>query len=166
MPAGSTYSTIATTTFGSNATEYTFNSIPTTYTDLVLISNWKFTATTPQYAIQVGNGSVDTGNNYSLTWMGSTSSVTSSRESNTSRISLYQFYGGSANGQVAIQNFQNYSNTTTNKTILYRLSDIDEMGMGVGLWRSTSAINTIKVFSPNGTIAAGATFTLYGIAAA
>jgi hypothetical protein len=166
MPAGSTYSTIATTTFGSNATEYTFSSIPTTYTDLILISNWKFTTSTPQYGIQVGNGSVDTGNNYSLTWLGNTSTATSSREANVSRISFYQFYGGSTNGQVAIAQFQNYSNTTTNKTILYRLSDIDEMGHGVGLWRGTSAINTIKVFSPNGTIAAGATFTLYGIAAA
>jgi hypothetical protein len=65
----STYTPIATTTLGSAATSYTFTSIPTTYTDLILIVNAKNASTGSYPKMQVGNGSVDTGNNYSRTYL-------------------------------------------------------------------------------------------------
>jgi hypothetical protein len=62
----------------------------------------------------------------------------------------------------------NYANTTTYKTALSRANNaaggVDAV---VGLWRSTAAINSIKMAIGGGySYAAGTTFTLYGIAAA
>jgi hypothetical protein len=66
-----------------------------------------------------------------------------------------------------------YSNTTTNKTVLIRENTLN-VGSGmnpgtaavVGLYRSTVALNTIQVFDLTGkSIASGSTFRLYGIQA-
>jgi hypothetical protein len=69
---------------------------------------------------------------------------------------------------IQIVNFQNYSNSTTNKTVLARNSAPDDAVEAlVGLWRNTAAITSIQ-FSNNAgaNFATGSTFTLYGIAAA
>lgn len=63
----------------------------------------------------------------------------------------------------------NYSNTTTYKTVLAKASlPSTEVVARVGLWRSTSAINTVQI-KGNGAgnlLAAGMTATLYGIKSA
>jgi hypothetical protein len=178
MPAGSTYTPIATQTLGSAAASVTFSSIPSTYTDLILIANYgdTETSTDTRCLIQVGNGSVDTGSNYSTTaTTGDGTSATSTR--NSSRTFFDNYTGGSRNtsGYFAINIYQflNYSNTTTNKTVLYRQNTTDPTiftgtSAVVGLWRSTSAINIIKILPRTGgiNILTGASFTLYGIAAA
>jgi hypothetical protein len=68
---------------------------------------------------------------------------------------------------LSIHNFMNYSNTTTYKTILSR-SNNSAIGTDavVGLWRSTAAINTIKILPANNAFEVGSSFTLYGIKAA
>lgn len=165
MAAGSTYTPIATTTLGSAAASYTFSSIPSTYTDLILVANTIMTAA-DYISIQVGNGSVDTGSNYSQTGIyGNGTTATSNRGSNQTTADV-----GYASTSVCnhIVHFQNYSNTSTNKTFLSRSNNTSiQTTAGVNLWRSTSAINTIKVLTYGGqTYAAGTTFTLYGIQAA
>jgi hypothetical protein len=63
----------------------------------------------------------------------------------------------------------NYANTTTYKTVLARSNVTDfRVAAIVGLWRSTSAINTIQLRSDNSSynFTTGSTFTLYGISAA
>jgi hypothetical protein len=66
-----------------------------------------------------------------------------------------------------ITHFNNYSNATTYKTILSRGNNASSSVTAYSaLWRSTSAINEIKVFTLSGNLRAGSTFTLYGIAAA
>jgi hypothetical protein len=65
----------------------------------------------------------------------------------------------------------NYSNSTTFKTILSRANVASGTYPGteaaVNLWRSTSVIDTIKVFpDPTETFGAGTMLTLYGITAA
>lgn len=172
MAAGSTYTPIATTTLGSSATSYTFSSIPSTYTDLVLVINAGMATLDDYPAIQVGNGSIDTGTNYSKTELYGTGSAAASFR-DTSQAAIYcpvinQTNAGSYN---AIFNFQNYSNTTTNKTVLFRTNNYSaNVSADVGLWRSTSAINQIKVGLYYGSggraYVAGSTFTLYGIQAA
>ena len=165
MAAGSTYSTIATTTLGSAAASYTFNSIPSTYTDLVLIMTVTQGAGVSVYC-QMGNGSVDTGSNYSYTGLyGNGSSAGSARASN--QTGAYLGYVGSTTIYNAINHFINYSNTTTYKTIINRKNQSDQyVEANVALWRSTAAINTIKIYPQSGNFDAGSTFTLYGIAAA
>lgn len=165
MAAGSTYTPIATYTLLGSASSYTFSSIPTTYTDLVLVMTATQGAGTSVYC-QVGNGSVDTGSNYSYTGLyGSGSAAGSARASN--QTGAYLGYLGSTTIYNAINHFMNYSNTTTYKTILNRKNQSDQyVEADVALWRSTAAINTIKIYPQSGNFDAGSTFTLYGIAAA
>ena len=169
MPAGSTYTPIATTTLSSAAASYTFSSISGSYTDLVLVANFQMSVAPDYSPFQVGNGSIDTGANYSYTELiGNGTSALSSRSSSVA-------YGSSAAVNVATGNdcmfilqLQNYSNTSTYKTMLSRGSvAASQTRTSVNLWRSTAAINTIKLYNfYGGNFASGSTFTLYGIAAA
>jgi hypothetical protein len=171
MAAGSTYTTIATTTLGSAAASYTFSSIPSTYTDLVLVCSVLMASNSNNLKLQF-NG--DTGTNYSNTWLSmyGTTSVQSSRQSNVAQISVGLPTGFSAtNPGTAIINVQNYSNTTTNKTVIYRMgaaavgASDGEVTATAGLWRNTAAITSLTL-TGSVNIATGTTFTLYGIAAA
>jgi hypothetical protein len=63
--------------------------------------------------------------------------------------------------------FMNYSNTTTNKTVLGRSSAASGfVEAAVGLWRNTSAITSITATTGGQSYQTGSTFTLYGIKAA
>jgi hypothetical protein len=168
MAAGNTYEAIATQTLGSAAASVTFSSIPSTYTDLVLVTNEKQTGGRAS-AIQF-NG--DTASNYSMTEMyGDGATAGSIRLSNYARIYYaYDVFADTSNfGLTTITHLMNYSNTTTNKTILTRASNANGGGTSamVGLWRSTSAITSIYLYLDNlSNFAAGSTFSLYGIKAA
>jgi hypothetical protein len=160
-----TYDKIASTTLGSAASDITFTSISGTYTDIVMVGTWSVTTGSAALYAQIGNGSVDTGSNYSYTLLrGDGSSAASSRQSNVTVLVLDSV---SASGLAnSITSLQNYSNTTTNKTLLTRQNNSgSNVGAYVNLWRSTAAINTIKVFPSASTFIAGTIFTLYGIKA-
>lgn len=160
-----TYETIATQTLSSAASTVTFSSIASTYKDLILISNIT-TATSAYSRIRVGNGSVDTNSNYSWTYLfGSGSGSASGRSANETFLQF--IYTNSTAPAAHITQFMNYSNTSTQKIILSRTANtINGVEADVGLWRSTSAINTISLIQSSGDFAIGSTFTLYGIKAA
>jgi hypothetical protein len=169
MAAGSTYTAIATTTLGSAASSYTFSSIPATYTDLVLVSSPKVSSAQEAVQVQFNTDTSSGSTNYSFTQLyGDGTSAGSSRTSNYS--SIYLSNGTSAvNYGTGILNIQNYSNTTTYKTIIGRFAEAAyNAWSGVGLWRNTAAINsiTLTVSGTSKTLSSGSTFTLYGIAAA
>ena len=166
MPA--TYEKIATTTLGSNAASITLSSIPATYTDLRLIITAKNVSSGDDIQLQF-NG--DTATNYSYTNLtGDGASATSSRSTSNTRI--YATAGGNmstTNFGLATIDIFSYAGSTF-KTCLI-MGSFDNNGSGwteadVGLWRSTSAINSIYIFS-GGTAATffstGTTATLYGI---
>jgi len=170
-----TYEPIATQTIsGSSTSIVTFNSIPQTYTDIVAVcvvrSGTTGTNTDNYIRLATGGGSIDSGNNYSTTRIyGNGSSAISDKFSTTSLI-----YGGmipasgstAGNLAVTIHNFANYSNATTNKTILNRGNDaLAFVSATVGLWRNTGAITSIQ-FLTNSNFTDGNTFTIYGIKAA
>ena len=156
-----TYTPIASITLGATAASVTFNSIPQTYTDLVLVLD----------AIRAsGDGSVglqynaDTGTNYSFTFLtGNGSAASSGRSSSTVRVdSAYINTTRSTN----IAHIFNYSNATTYKTSLARFNPSTQfVGMYAGLWRNTAAITSINIFNSDGVtnFASGSTFNLYGI---
>ena len=176
MPAGSTYTPIATTTLGSNQSTIQFNSISGSYTDLIIVGSFAINRNGAAFTVRVGNGSVDSGNNYSITDInGNGSTAASERNTNQPNFSIFPNIGCSTtvgNNNVIIQ-FMNYSNTTTYKTILVRENNTDSSypgtAAGVGLWRSTSAIDTINLIAQvtgSDAFVTGSTFTLYGIASA
>jgi len=137
-----------------------------------LVASPAITSGNDNMRIRVGNGSVDSGSNYSWTALtGNGTRALSDRGSNqTSILSDYDGYMQTTLGNsTKIIHFQNYSNTTTFKTILSRSSNAP-VGTDalVNTWRSTAAINTITLFLNGGiqNFAVGSTFTIYGIAAA
>jgi hypothetical protein len=140
-----TYEPIATTTLGSDTANVTFSTISGSYTDLILVLSAKGSVNDRSVLLQFNS---DTGSNYSATYVfGSGSSASS--------------------GRYTIMNIQNYSNSTTYKTLVGRES-VASIGVDavVGLWRSTNAITTIKLLLNEGNFKSGSTFTLYGIKAA
>lgn len=164
MPA--TYEPIATTTLSSAAASFTLSSIPATYTDLRLVIN-AFGA--GDYAWLGVRFNSDTGTNYSGTLIRGpgASNPGSARDSSANRIDL--IYDGVAGTTIpALFEVDVFSYAgSTNKTILSKTAG-DRNGGGqvaamVGLWRNTSAINSITVISSNFNIGIGTTATLYGI---
>lgn len=152
-----TYESIATTTLGSAAASYTFSSIPSTYTDLVIVGQGTLSAD-GGWAVRF-NG--DTASNYSSTVVyGDGTSAASARAVNDTSMGLG--YGGTAQG-TNIFHIQNYSNSTTYKSALSRQSGNGYVAAKVGLWRNTSAITSITALTYSGNFAVGSTFTLYGI---
>lgn len=159
MAAGSTYVPLATQTLGSSAASVTFSSISSAYTDLILVAAGTTNAGTGVW-FTVNN---DTGTNYSYTQIqGDGSSASSSRGTGTARGAGGSWYTSQSN---TIIQFQNYSNTTTYKTMLTRNNNGNSLvEADVSLWRSTSAINRIDIFcSGVNTLSTGSTFTLYGV---
>ena len=164
MPA--TYEPIATTTLGSSAASYTFSSIPSTYTDLRLVINGLQTGTSGNPYITLNS---DTGTNYSITVLsGNGTNATSARSSSAAFI----YCGIKAEVRntmifMSTTDLMNYSNTTTNKTVITRAANAS-FGTDaiVGLWRNTAAITSITVDLDAGNWNTGSTFTLYGIKAA
>jgi hypothetical protein len=162
MAAGSTYTPIATTTLGSAASSYSFTSIPSTYTDLILVFNGTCSTGLTSFNLTFNS---DGANNYSQTRIyGNGSTAYSERQSNVSSMVVGVV---STNRSMNILQIQNYSNTTTNKTVLSRQNIANDpdvsVAAGVGLWRSTAAINTITLTAPPYNFQTGATFTLWGI---
>lgn len=154
-----TYTPIATQTLTSATTSISFTSIPATYTDVVMVLAGIYTATN-YVNVRVNN---DNGSNYSFTYLrGDGTSATSGRNSNQSF-----GFGVTESPENATFNFQNYSNTTTNKTVLFRSGRTNnDTRANVGLWRSTVAINRIDLHhdSANG-FNTGTVVTIYGIKA-
>jgi hypothetical protein len=165
----STYTPIATTTLGSNQASYAFTSIPNTYTDLVLVCNYLKSASNSM-GFTINN---DTSAIYSYTTLynlDTNGTTVSSNRGSADTNGYFLSYGAhsTTNPNVYIANFQDYSNTTTFKTVLGKGGDTSRsVGTDVTLYRSKSAISRIDITTRGiGTITAGSSFTLYGIKAA
>ncbi len=160
----STYIPLQSITLTSTATTIAFNNIPQSYTDLILVTGDILNPT--NLANMYFQFNDDTGSNYSRTWFeGSGTASSSSRDSNQTSMKVGRSYGG--NRTINIFHFQNYSNLTTNKTVIGRSGSGDTSSstvLSVGLWRSNAAINKIVVGIEGGIVfSSGCTFTLYGI---
>jgi hypothetical protein len=169
-----TYESIATQTLGTATASVTFSSIPSTYTDLVLMISVRSTRTGDPQDFPSIRFNSDSATNYSRTSMqGTGATANSSRFSNESYLYGPFISTASAASGVftpVIYNIQNYSNATTNKTVVWRSSQSENNVMaGVGLWRKApEAITSIAIsLAATGlNFAADSTFTLYGIKAA
>lgn len=165
-----TYEPIATQTLTTSASSITFSSIPQNYTDLVIVTNAIANVTGADIFVTTYNG--DTGSNYSYTSVyGTGSSVGSYRSSSVGIVLGWMSVFNSSEWAPSIFHLMNYSNTTTNKTMLVRSGTVTTTGgyvdLSVSLWRSTAAITSINMRTVNGYgIKAGSSFTLYGIKAA
>jgi hypothetical protein len=164
-----TYEPIVSTTLTSATANVVFGSIPNTYTDLVLIINNYFSSSSNPYISLQFNS--DTTSNYTSTHLEGDGSAASSNRFTSDTLMYFGYNVASSttpsNG-MAIINIMNYSNTTTFKTVLGRVSIINGTKPGVsatvGLWRKTpEAINSILIRKNAGNLNSGCVLTLYGI---
>lgn len=163
MPA--TYEKIATSTLGSAAAGITFSSIPSTYTDLKIVFVSTHTGGGDDINLRINS---DSSSLYSYTAiMGNGTAASSNRETALPFIRLSGSTGGGSPTYPSLIEIDLFSYAgSTNKTILSSWSS-DRNGSGfkinmAGLYRSTTAISTLYLFS-NTNYAAGTTATLYGI---
>ena len=164
MPA--TYEPIASTTLGSNATNVTFSSIPSIFTDLVLVTFARSTTAGPgNIMVQLNS---DTGSNYSDTVLVGEGGVAASSR----RSSQTVLYGGAVSGNsqawsVSTYNFMSYSSSSVFKTVLASSATPQtNVTRRVSMWRSTSAVTAMSLSTDVTSFATGSTFSLYGIKAA
>ena len=162
MPDVSTEVAIATTTLSSASASITFSSIAGTYTDLRVV-----------FVNKGGDGGLrlrfngDTGTNYSRTQIvGTGSSAVSARNTNFDRIPL-EYWGMDVTTPTFFTvDVFSYAGSTF-KTLLATASE-DLNGSGstsarVGLYRSTSAITSLELYTVGTQFQSGTTATLYGI---
>jgi hypothetical protein len=172
MTAGSTYTPIATNTIsGTSTNSITFgsgNTLPQTYTDLILICSGATTA-----GADIGlrfNG--DSGSNYSFTQIKGNGSAASSSRVASVTYAYVDWAGFTTSQGQSIIHIQNYANNTTYKTTLSRFGQAgNATDSVVTLWRgstgsATQAITQIDVNVVGANFANGFTISLYGIAAA
>jgi hypothetical protein len=158
-----TYEPISTQTLGSATATVTFSSIPSTYTDLVIIFNGAATGGLSAVSLRF-NG--DTTTNYSVTRInGDGSSANSGRDTSTDYINAGLADTGNS---TSIFHILNYANATTFKTVLGRGVALSYgVRQTVGLWRKTpETITSVLLAVVGTTFTSGSTFTLYGIKSA
>jgi hypothetical protein len=171
----STYTPIASTTLATDTATITFSSISGTYTDLRLIITADVASATTDYFALRFNG--DTGNNYSFTWLGGTSSgAQTGRFAGLNQNLIGWATSNSENASFfapMVVDIMNYSNTTTRKSLISRNGwSTLRADINVNSWNNTNAITSISLATwGSGTFGgvnmrAGSTFTLYGIKAA
>jgi hypothetical protein len=165
-----TYEPIATVSVTTATDPVTFSSIPSTYTDLVLV--FSPVATNGNYDFSIRYNS-DTGGNYSYTGLffnaDNSGNAYSARGGSTTFIPTGTNIA-TVNPYPGIIHIQNYANTTTFKTSVSRISrETYAVASVVGVWRNTNAITSISCTLTGGgstTFKAGTVITLYGIKAA
>jgi hypothetical protein len=160
MAAGNTYIAIFSETLASAQASVTINSIPQTYTDLVLVIQGKMSVDggTTLYL----NGDT-TNNNYTYqTLLGDGSTAAGGSGGGAFAVYLDNVIFGSV-----VCNIMNYANASTYKTTLSRVNTSSYVFARAVTWASTAAVTSLLISNNNSnTYLAGTTFNLYGIKAA
>ena len=163
------YESIATTTVGAGGqSSITFSSIPSTYKHLQIRGIGRTSAGGESLRLRFNS---DTGANYANHELYGTGSAASAyAEFNVNSNFADSFAPSSASANVfgvGVIDILDYANTNKYKTIR-ALSGYDNNGSGYavlnsGLWRNTTAIDTILLFFGSGNLTQYSTFALYGI---
>ena len=163
MAAGNTYTPIATTALTSG-TSYSFTSIPSTYTDLVLITQFTV-GSNLDLGLQFNANT--TGTSYSdIQFSGNGTSPSSGRDTSVNQIVSDLTGTGTAGDMIYIFNIMNYANTNVYKNVIGTAKSASKgINVVTGCWRNAAAINEMRLLVGGGGFTAGIA-TIYGIAAA
>ena len=183
--AAGDFEPIATVTVGAGgASSIEFTSIPGTYQHLQIrgiAATNRATYGQDDVKMQVGNSTIDTGNNYSWHSVRGSGASASAAAGSSQSVVFLQGSSGAAGGAsmfgALVIDILDYASTSKYKTVRV-LRGIDTngavagyagfVGIDSGLWQSASAIDRIK-FDPTQNGASGfaqhSTFALYGIKA-
>lgn len=160
-------------TLDSNTSTVTFNSIPNTYTDLILLASLRCSATDSQGVLCRLNS--DTGNNYHYrsVYVGSGSAKGSYVSKNTSFVTFGSAQPGNGPSDVFSSHrlyIPRYANSSFYKSLVQESASEWNSNASAyhdythGFWRNTAAITTITLTIYNGSnFLTGSSFYLYGI---
>jgi hypothetical protein len=169
----STYTPIATGTSSGSSNGITFSSIPQTYTDLILVVNYRSQAAASTDGLYLNADNTSLGNFSSTILIGNGSSASSARYTSDYYGSFcgYVPAASTASGTfgTAIVHIMNYTNTTTFKTAITRTGTAGSYTTAaVSLLRGTGAITSVSPFVYGGgsNLVSGSTATLYGVKSA
>jgi hypothetical protein len=163
-----TYILLNQITLAANSVEVVFSGLPQNYADLVLVGNWANSGIGSAGRLQLN---ADAGSNYFGVWMTgfpATSAGSGSESSQTSaRIAGASFGPVTTPSNIVTLHFMDYSASDKHKTVISRYgAGAGEVQATASRWANTSPVTTIRFFDILGqTFQAGATFSLYGIAA-
>ena len=172
--AGS-YESIQTYTVGTGGTSaITFSSIPSTYTHLQIraIARSNRASTVDVVKLNLGDGSADTGANYSWHQLyGTGAAAGATAAASTSTIELPVISAASATTSIfgtMILDILDYKNLNKYKTVRgFAAADLNgsgELDFCSGNWRSNSSVNVISLAPRTGTLFVEySSFALYGI---
>jgi len=177
MPA---FTVIDHTELSSTTTSWAESSISSSYDHLLLEASIRGTqaAYFNNLWIRVGNGSLDTGSNYSSTWLHASATTPVSGYTDSQTKWAYQYISSASTTANAFGTLKiwipNYANTTGYKQAFIQTATANAsttnsqwyLASVAGLWNSTSAITDIEVSEPNAGMAQYSSFTLYGITGA
>lgn len=161
-----TYTLIDKTTLGSAQASFEFTSIPSTYTDLLVVVSCRLSRATNGGQLNVNFNGVSTNLSEKNMW-GNGSSAVSGTD-----VGLVALVPGGNTTASTFSNFQLYiPNYTSSNYKSWSVDFVSENnatagydGFVAGLWSSTSAINAIKFIDNGaGNLAADSSFYLYGI---
>jgi hypothetical protein len=163
--ATNTYVALDTRTLASATATVVFDSIPQTYTDLILVSNTRnASGFDGGLTLQFNTDTSPSGTNYSANFVyGDGSTGTASKHTNYPHVVCSR--SNSSGWSHGITHIMDYKNTTTRKSIISRGSSNELVIAYVGVWRATpQAITTITVSHESASnFLVGSTFTLYGV---
>lgn len=169
-----TYTLISSSTLGSNQTSVTFSSIPSTYTDLVLIMSVRAANSSgnPTMSPLIRfNG--DTATNYSYTELYTSNGTSAASFRASSQTAGDTTFNGTTTTANTFSNTElyipNYTVSANKPFSMYTVAENNATAgyiyTGAELWRNTATINSIALVSYNGveSFATGSSFYLYGI---
>ena len=167
------YDSLATVTPNGSTGTITFAGIPNTYKHLQLRSICRGTqsGTFTNMTLRVGDGTIDTGSNYSyhrLFGNGSTVTADGAANQTSGLIGVTGSSAGANTFYTSVIDFLDYRDTNKFKTVR-SLDGYDNNGDGFVflqsfLWRNTAAITTIQIALGGGqTLNNNSQFALYGV---
>lgn len=165
MPT-STEVPIYTTTLSSSATTIDIDlSSHQSYTNIKIVASMKLLGA-DGIRMRLGNTSLDTGSNYSFTYMYGTGGAKGSFNGNNNTSASI---GDGMSNSFGVFNWHimNYSRTDCHKTILSKTgTPTRDVQVINNLWRSNSPIKMISMYTEGSGFAAGTTISVYGIGTA
>jgi hypothetical protein len=154
---------IAWQSLSSTAATVTFNSIPGTYRDLVLVIEGWVTSRTSQ--ILVLNSDTTYTNYYFVYAQGSGTSAISGSGNSYSTNEVFE--NSSTNRAVMRLQLMDYSATDKHKSVLIRADNANPNGteMRAMRWANTAAVTSLTMTTTSTTWGANTSFALYGVSA-
>lgn len=166
MPTA-TYEPIATYTFPSDAADYTFTSIPSTYDDLIIIGG-NITASNTQTIYWRANGNTTVGN-YASSFLAAPNSygtVLTPFLGNNSQAFIGSALTGVPPTKTAgfIMQINQYSQSSYPKVAIISYNQAEqEADIATSMWTGTEAITSLTIKLSANNFKTGTRFSLYGI---